>query len=196
MDFVELDIAELQFNPFEMIGTDWMLVAAGNDSAFDMMTASWGELGYRWGQPVANIHVRPGVYTKQFIDNTDDFSLCFFGEDWREVLEFCGENSGEDVDKVKETGLTPVAIDDTIAFDQAELIITCHKIYKQEVDPAGFVDNEIPETLYPDGAYDTTYVGRVNRILIAADLMEEADDDCGCGHDHEHGESCSCGHEH
>ena len=37
--FVEIDPKDLQFNPFEMIGDDWMLITAGNDSAWNTMTA-------------------------------------------------------------------------------------------------------------------------------------------------------------
>lgn len=197
MDFVELEIGELQFNPFEMIGTDWMLITAGNESAYNTMTASWGEMGYLWGQPVANIHVRPQRYTKEFIDQTDDFTLCFFGPSYRDALAWCGEHSGREGDKAIATGLTPVELDGSIAFEEAELIFVCHKLYAQQIDPECFVDKDIIDECYPERDFHTTYVGRVERVLISEDLLEEAgeDDECGCGHDHEHehGESCGCG---
>ena len=42
----EFDINEFKFNPFELIGKEWMLIACGDQNAHNMMTASWGGLGY------------------------------------------------------------------------------------------------------------------------------------------------------
>ena len=44
---------ELQGNVFEMIGKEWLLVAAEKDGKVNAMTASWGGLGIMWGKEVA-----------------------------------------------------------------------------------------------------------------------------------------------
>ena len=47
----EINYKEMQFNPFNLIGNDWMLVTAGNQqSGCNTMTVSWGHLGCLWGQ--------------------------------------------------------------------------------------------------------------------------------------------------
>lgn len=40
-------------NIIKMLNDNWMLVTAGNDAKFNMMTASWGGLGVLFGKPVA-----------------------------------------------------------------------------------------------------------------------------------------------
>ena len=40
MEFREIEPKELKSTPFDMIGKDWMLVAAGNETACNAMTAS------------------------------------------------------------------------------------------------------------------------------------------------------------
>ena len=38
----EINIEELQENPFKMIGKDWLLITAQKDGNANTMTASWG----------------------------------------------------------------------------------------------------------------------------------------------------------
>ena len=42
----EIDPKVLDENVFKLIGEQWMLVTAGNAEKFNMMTASWGGLGF------------------------------------------------------------------------------------------------------------------------------------------------------
>ena len=42
MAFKEVDIKSLNFNPFTKIGSEWMLITAGDQSGYNTMTASWG----------------------------------------------------------------------------------------------------------------------------------------------------------
>ncbi|MDD4215345.1 MAG: hypothetical protein PHR81_11080, partial [Bacteroidales bacterium] len=67
----------LSENTIKMIGTDWMLICAGNISSFNMMTASWGGLGWLWEKPVTFIFVRPQRYTHQFTEKEDYFTHTF-----------------------------------------------------------------------------------------------------------------------
>lgn len=41
MSFKEIKAEDLQFNPFTRIGSDWMLITAGDEKKFNTMTASW-----------------------------------------------------------------------------------------------------------------------------------------------------------
>ena len=49
----EINYKDMKFNPFNLIGGEWMLVTAGNENSCNTMTASWGHLGCLWG------HKRP-----------------------------------------------------------------------------------------------------------------------------------------
>ncbi len=58
MAFKEVDIKSLTFNPFTKIGSEWMLITAGDQSGYNTMTASWGGLGVLWGKNVATCYIR------------------------------------------------------------------------------------------------------------------------------------------
>ena len=62
----KIEPKEIDKNVIRLIGEDWMLVAAGNREKFNMMTASWGSMGYLWNKPVVMVFVRPQRYTFEF----------------------------------------------------------------------------------------------------------------------------------
>lgn len=148
-------------NPFKMIGKDWMLVTAGDENGWNTMTASWGGMGVMWGKNVAITVIRPQRYTKEFIDGSDLFTLSFFGDEYRQALAYCGKYSGRDVDKAKETGLTPAFADGTTAFEQAETVLVCKKLFAQQITPESFVDAACDEQWYPNKDYHVAYVGEI-----------------------------------
>ena len=41
----EISYKDMKFNPFHLIGDEWMLVTAGDENSCNTMTASWGHLG-------------------------------------------------------------------------------------------------------------------------------------------------------
>lgn len=42
--FEKVDIHSLNFNPFDKIGKDWLLISATKSGKTNTMTASWGHL--------------------------------------------------------------------------------------------------------------------------------------------------------
>ena len=71
----KINIAEQSFNPFELIGKDWMLISAGTAEKWNTMTASWGAVGVVWGKPSATCYIRQSRYTKTFVDDSEFFTL-------------------------------------------------------------------------------------------------------------------------
>ena len=52
----KIDVKTLNDNVFDLIGKEWVLITSGNKKdGFNMMTASWGCLGWLWNKPVAVI---------------------------------------------------------------------------------------------------------------------------------------------
>ena len=99
---------QIQDNPIHMIGKEWMLITAGQESSFNMMTASWGGVGFLWGMPVSFCFVRHQRYTFEFMEKHNTYTLSFYGPKYRDVLNLCGAKSGRDINKVAATGLTPL----------------------------------------------------------------------------------------
>jgi len=147
-------------NVFRLIGADWMLITSGTMDRWNTMTASWGGLGVLWGMDVSFCFVRDSRYTYEFMNDNDQFSLSFFDESQRAALNYCGSHSGRDVDKAAETGLVPVDLDGTVAFEQARMIMVCRKLYRQDIDPALFVDPTL-DTHYAEKDYHRMYIGEI-----------------------------------
>lgn len=121
-------------NIIKMLRDDWMLVTAGNDEKFNMMTASWGGLGMLYGKPVATCFINPARYTWQLMETNDTYTFSFYTEAYREALQYCGSASGRSADKVKGSGLTPITTPEgSKAFAEAWLIIECRKLVAQPI---------------------------------------------------------------
>lgn len=160
MTLNKIDPKNISKGAIKLIGSDWILIAAGDLEKNNMMTASWGGLGVLWNKPVAYIFVRPSRYTYQFLENRKSFSLNFFDEQYREVLRFCGTHSGRDVNKLEETELTAKEEQGTIYFQEAKLILLCKKIYYQDLLPNNFLNSDIKKQ-YPNKNYHRMYVGEI-----------------------------------
>ena len=78
MSYKKIDINEIVLNPFKTIGKDWLLISALKDGVTNTMTASWGGIGVIWNKNVVTVYIRPQRYTREFVDNSDYFSLTFF----------------------------------------------------------------------------------------------------------------------
>ncbi len=154
----------LSDNVFKLIGTDWMLITAGTEPSFNTMTGAWGGLGILWDKKICFCVIRPTRHTYGFMERSQFFTLSFFEDRYRDILTYCGTNSGRDVDKVAQTGLTPVIDGNSIYFSEARLVLGCKKIYTQDIIPDNFIDPGI-EKFYPKKDYHRMYVGEILRCL-------------------------------
>lgn len=163
----ETDILEINENAVKLIGKEWMLITAGNMENYNTMTASWGNIGFLWGKPVATIYVRPQRYTLEYIEREECFTLSFFPEQYRKALNICGTKSGRDTDKVKEAGLTPYSPSGGIvSFKEARLVMKCRKLYKGKLDKDAFIDKEILPKWYPGGDLHYVYIAEIEKLWI------------------------------
>ena len=163
--FEKIDPKALDQNVFSLIGDQWMLITAGTEEKCNTMTASWGGLGVLWGRPVATIYIRPQRYTLEFVEREDTFTLCFFGEEYRQALALCGSKSGRDIDKVKECNFTVEMACGAPYFAQADLVLVCKKAYWQDMDPTHFLDGEIDGKWYPQKDYHRIFIGEILEVL-------------------------------
>lgn len=164
-NFEKIDIKTLNDNFFTKIGEEWMLVTAGNETAFNTMTASWGGVGILWNRNVTFTFIRESRYTLEFLNSNDYYTLSFFGGKYTKELAYCGTNSGRDVDKVKETGLTPVFDGNVTYFEEAELVLVCKKLYQQKMNAESFIEKELISNCYPDANYHYTFAGEIVSVL-------------------------------
>jgi flavin reductase (DIM6/NTAB) family NADH-FMN oxidoreductase RutF len=169
--FTKINSAELTDNFIRTIGDEWMLVTAGTLQKFNTMTASWGTVGVLWNKPIAICFIRPTRFTYSFINDAAVFTLSFFHASERRILNFCGSKSGRNVDKISETGLTPLLTENmAIGFMQSRLCIECRKIYADDLNPDKFLVPEI-ETNYPKRDYHRFFIGEIMNCYVNQDAM-------------------------
>lgn len=165
----KIDFSNLQLNPAELIGKQWMLITAGTEESFNTMTASWGGLGFLWNRPVAFVFVRPNRHTAKFIDEQAAFTLSFMPEKYREDLIFCGRNSGRDVDKMAATSLEPFTTPNgLVAMADADLVLECRKMAvatMQETDFVNFAEVS-PQWYDPTNPLHKVYICEITTTYV------------------------------
>jgi len=151
---------------FRAFDRDWALLTAGTPEKFNTMTISWGGLGTLWGRPVATVYVRPSRYTHDFMESGGCFTVSFYPEAYRKILGVLGSRSGRDMDKMRGSGLTPVAAGESVSFAEADVTLVCRKLYVQRLERER-IPEEILRTFYTDaaGAPHDIYIGEVTEIL-------------------------------
>lgn len=164
-DFKTITPEELTNNPFKMIGSEWMLIAAEKEGKINAMTASWGGLGILWNKPVAFAFIRQTRYTKEFVDANTHFTLNFFEGDFKKEMSYLGKVSGRDEDKIRTTGMEVSLQEGLPVFDAAKKVIVCKKLYVQKLDENCFIDKKILEQCYSRDSMHSLYIGEIEKIL-------------------------------
>jgi len=132
--FENINVKTLSVNLFHQLDNEWMLITAGTQENFNTMTASWGSFGILWNKPIAITFIRPQRYTLNFVEANEYFTLSFFDNSYKSILNFCGQYSGKEVNKIAKTGLKPYFFNkNIITYEQAMLVFECRKIYVDDL---------------------------------------------------------------
>lgn len=165
-----MEANQLKENFFETISKEWMIVCAGGADHYNMMTASWGGIGWLWNKPVAFVFIRPERYTFEFSMQNDFMTLSFLGnsEQARKIYQFCGSQSGRDVNKETQSGLTPMPLAEgkCVGFKESRLTLVCRKLYADNLKPEAFTDPALVSQWYgAKGGFHQMYVVEIKEIL-------------------------------
>ncbi len=169
--FIEISPDEFE-SAAKLIGKDWMLISAGNTSeGCNTMTASWGCMGVLWNKPVAIAYVRPQRFTYLFTEANEYMTMCFFEEDKRDILKFCGSHSGRDCDKIKECGLSPIDVAEgkSVIFGEAKLALLCKKLYVSDIKEENFIERSLLSN-YPAKDYHRQYICEIVKAFKKANM--------------------------
>ena len=160
--FTEIPVSELG-NAMEMIGKDMMLISVADKDKLNLMTSSWGCMGVLWNKNVAVCFVRESRHTYGLLEETERFSLAFFGGEQREALAYCGRVSGRDCNKLEHLGLSTVELNGVLGVAEANTLLICKKLYSDMISPEGFIDKEIYEKAYGKGDLHRMYVCEIEK---------------------------------
>lgn len=153
-------------NIYKMLSENWMLITAGNDKEFNMMTASWGGLGHLFGKPVTFCFINPSRHTYPLMEKSDTYTLSFYTEAYRDALQYCGSHSGKDTDKVKGSGLTPITTPQgSKAFSEAWMIIECKKIVSQPLQTESLSDQKLRDE-WTGKTINKMYIGEILNVWV------------------------------
>lgn len=152
-----------KISPISIISDGSFLLTAGTLESYNTMTAGWGQCGVLWQRPVFTAYVRPNRYTFEFTEKNEIFTVSFFDQkQYAKMLGFCGSKSGRDYDKAKETGISPIAVDGSVAFSEAHTIYVCKKLYVTDLAAENFIDKSIYNASYSDtNPVHKVYIGEI-----------------------------------
>lgn len=165
MSYKKIAIEDINLNPFTTIGKDWLLISAKNGDRVNTMTASWGGLGVIWNKNVATVYIRPQRYTREFVDQSDYFTItCFKG--YKKELGVLGSKSGRDGDKIAEVKFDLEMVDDQPTFKQGTMCLVCKKLYRGKIEPDSFIDSSLEQKNYPAKDYHYLYIGEIEAVYV------------------------------
>ena len=150
--FVEINVED-DFTPN---GFQWFrkaqLLCAGDKTKENAMTIGWGGIGTLWGRTAMTVYVAEKRHTKQFMDQSEYFTVMSFADDMSEVLEYMGSHSGRDGDKAQALGLhTAYTANGTPYYTEATMVIECKIMYAAPFDPQYF-KSDAPKRMYARSA--------------------------------------------
>ena len=156
----------LSDNMFKLIAKDWTLIAAGDPNSYNMMTANWVGVGFLWMKNVAFVFIRPSRYTYEFTEKLDTMTLNFFTDEYRDILNICGKESGRDFNKMTECNLTPIALNDGgVAFSESRIILNCKKMCAVNLDTFDYFDKSVLKN-YANGDYHKMYICEITEAFV------------------------------
>ena len=157
----QVELNEVTPKVLEVFGTQNALLTAGDRRACNTMTIGWCGLGRLWNLPACTVFVRPERYTYEFTEKHDYFTVSILPVELKKLMGYCGSKSGRDTDKIRDCGLTlAYGAGDAPYFEEAELVLVCKKLYVQDLDPQGVLDERVSK-FYQGEGWHRVYVGQV-----------------------------------
>lgn len=163
----ELQISQVSEKVIDQLPKGALLTVKSNDK-LNTMAIGWATLGRIWNKPILTVMVRFSRHTYEIISNGDSFTVSFSTSNALEkAIDFCGNNSGRNVDKFKECGFTLEYVDgvESPYISEGDLHIICKIVYKNTMEPE-LLSKEIKEEWYSDNDYHGIFYGEVLKVLV------------------------------
>ncbi len=149
-----------------------VMVSCSNGNRDNIITLAWvGTVCSK--PPLISISIRPSRYSHKIISSSKEFVINIPNEEMIGICDFCGTNSGKNIDKFKELGLTKEKgfIVNSPLIKECPLNIECkvkeiiplgtHDMFIGEV--VNVVANE--EVIYLDGKLDYEKIGMLSYFM-------------------------------
>ncbi len=176
----EVDIFEYAGHILEHLKTG-ILITTKNKDFVNSMTIAWGSLGIEWRKPIFITYVRENRFTREMLDKNPEFTVNIpYGKSEHNILKYCGNYSGRDVDKIKKLDLHLVKSDiiSVPAIKELPLTLECRVLYKQ-LQNKDAIPKDIRRSCYPEDIpsensglnrdYHIAYYGEILKAYICSD---------------------------
>jgi len=139
-----------------------LLVGAKKNGKRNVMTIGWGFVGVMWKLKVFVVLVRPSRFTHEFVEDGGEFTVNVPDEGMEKAVAYCGEVSGREHNKFKESKLhlvkgkkvkVPVIKECRIHYE-------CRVIHKLKLNPR-LVPDKVKKRFYPKKNFHTVYFGEI-----------------------------------
>lgn len=127
-----------------------ILVNTSNGKKDNTMIIGWGTMGVEWSVPIFAIYIREGRFTRELLDESREFTVSIpYGEYDRSIVKICGAQTGRNIDKFKEAGLTRVTGEavSSPAVKELPLTLECKVVFRKE-QGIGLIDKKF-SNMYP-----------------------------------------------
>ena len=175
MDSHQLFDADMLAQTLGFLPSPGLLLAAASKSGHaNVMTIGWATFGIVWNRPVCMVMIRPTRYTFALIEESGAFTVNVPTPGMDDVLDFCGYNSGRDVDKIRALGLafSPAKMTDNVSLDDCSLTYECRVVGKHDLSPKTLAEDVLLNHYRggaQEGNYHRIYVGEILNIQKRGD---------------------------
>ena len=112
-----------------------IVLVQGKEGNLNPITIGWKTIGNLWGKDVITIAIHPSRFSYQLLnEGLQEFSVNFLPTDKRDIIKFCGNNSGRNTDKLISSKLKVFHVDGVKIpiLQDANLAYTCKVIHTAE----------------------------------------------------------------
>jgi flavin reductase (DIM6/NTAB) family NADH-FMN oxidoreductase RutF len=139
-----------------------LLVGAKKNGKRNVMTIGWGFIGVMWRLKVFVVLVRPSRFTHEFVEDGGEFTVNVPDEGMEKAVAHCGEVSGREHNKFKESKLHLVKGKKVKVpvIKECKIHYECRVIHKLKVN-ARLVPDKVKKRFYPKKNFHTVYFGEI-----------------------------------
>lgn len=141
-----------------------LVTAKKKDGSFNFCTVAWGSIGELWSKNVVTIYIKPIRYTSIFLNEDQYFSVTFMPNSYQKDVLYCGSHSGRDVNKIENTSLKPIILNNAITFENYRRVYICRKIYQDQFKLDNILDNDIIKKYYQPEQPHNIYIGEIIEV--------------------------------
>ena len=146
-------------------GKDWAIAVASDGTRTNGLTIGWAQFGTLWGKLAATVYIHKTRFSKQVFDGAEYYAICFMKPEQKAVMDYFGNVSGRDEDKMKNCGIEVETGDVAPYFKDSRVVVLCRVMGRSDFDPNS-ADENVKAWYQREGVH-TLYHGEIVKVLVS-----------------------------